>query len=363
VSAVVHVHAGGTEGGGGATYVLALARELARDGDRGLRWRFGATMALAGLLSRAGVEVVELPALPAWQRALWEQAVLARRNGATLLAATNFGPLARRAGYVLVAHNALYFADLPFSGSGRRRLRAEALLARASARRARVVVTPSEAMAGLVRARTGARVRAIPFGPGLAERRVRAPDPRFIFLHRTHWGPHKRLVDLLCAVRELAGKIPGRFVVRTACDPRTPFAEGYANSAEERQLLSDPLVRGHVEVASFALGSVDQVVLAGDAVIVPSATESFSFPLAEAMCFGLPAVAADRPFARELCGAAAAYVVPGDVTALATAMGRLVDGWRPPRPSPEHVRRLSWSAHVDGLATACAEVASGGAVG
>jgi glycosyltransferase involved in cell wall biosynthesis len=313
---------------------------------------------LASLLAEAGAEVVELPTLSAWRRVAWEQANLCRNDSVALLAATNFGPLARRGGYALVAHNALHFAGFPFRGRGRGRLRAEALLARASARRATIVITPSQAMADLVRMRTRTPVRVLPFGPGLAEHRMGAPDRRFTFLHRTPWGPHKRFADLLRAIRVLAGQIPGRFVVRTACDPTAPFAVRYSSSAQERALLSDPIIRRHVDIAPFELGSKEQTHLAGEAVVVPSATESFSFPLAEAVCFELPAVAADRPFARELCGSASTYVDPGDTSALAEAMRRLADGQRLPSPPPDRLHRLSWSAHIDSLASVCMDVAS-----
>jgi glycosyltransferase involved in cell wall biosynthesis len=357
LSAAVHVHGGGIEHGGGATYLLSLAQELARGGDRGLRWRFGASPELAEMLASAGAEVAILPALPAWRRALWEQAALGREKTYTLLAAGNFGPLARSSGYLLLAQNALYFSEVPFTGPGKTRVRLEATLARASARRARMVITPSAAMANAVRSRTRSPVRPIPFGPGLAERRVPAAGARFTFLHRTPWGPHKGLTELLRAVRMLADEIPNGFVLRTACDPTASVAARYPQSAEQRRLLQDPIIRRHVHVSRFGLASDEQRHLAGDAVVIPSTTESFCFPLAEAMCFGLPVVASDRPFARELCGRAAIYFEPGDPPALARAMRLVVDGTGPPAPSAEQVRRLNWSGHVDALADACAAAA------
>lgn len=355
---VVHVHGGGTLAGGGATYVLAIARELARQGDRGFCWRFAATPSLAVLLRKTGADVTELPTVPAWKRAIWEQAALARERNEILLAAANFGPLIRRGKYVVIAHNPLHFVDPPFSGPGRMRLRAETLLARASVRRAGTVVTPSHAMDDLVYGQTGVRSQVIPFGPGLAERHRNGSGDRFVILHRTHWGPHKRFGDLLGAVRELAREAPGRFVVRTAADPRTPFAAAYAHSDGERRLLADSLVRSHVDFAPFELGSTEQRELVGDAVVVPSATESFCFPLAEGVFFGLPTIVADRPFAREMCGDSAVYIRPGDVAALATAMRRVIDGWRPPHPPGELVRRLDWTAHVDRLVDVLAQYQS-----
>ena len=57
----------------------------------------------------------------------------------------------------------------------------------------------------------------------------------------------------------------------------------------------------------------------------PSVAEGFGMPCVEAMRFGLPVVAADIPPVREICGgAAAALVPPGDVDALAGAIARLL---------------------------------------
>ncbi len=51
--------------------------------------------------------------------------------------------------------------------------------------------------------------------------------------------------------------------------------------------------------------------LAGhDVLVFPSLTETFGFPLVEAMAVGVPVVAADTPIHREICGDAALYFEP-----------------------------------------------------
>lgn len=351
-------NAGGTGEGGGGTYVLAVARELGRGGLRGVRWRFLVQDALAGPLAATPVTVERLPAVSPPLRLGWEQAVLARSHGEALVAAASFGPLARRTPYLLVTHSTLHYQPVPFGGQRGARQRVEAVLARAAARRAPVVITPSAGMAELVARWARRPPRVLPFGPGLAEERVTAADDRFTFLHRTHWGPHKELATLLRAVKRVAEHAPGRFVVRTACDPSTAFARSFQSSAVERALLSDPVVRRHVVVEAFALGSETQRRLAGDAVLVPSRTESFSFPLAEGVAMDLPVVAADRPYAREMCGDAAWLFPVGEEAALADAMCRLLAGEKPAAPDTEHRARLSWARHVDGLAETCLSLSS-----
>jgi len=155
---------------------------------------------------------------------------------------------------------------------------------------------------------------------------------------------------LLRAVAELASTHHGQFRLWTACDPRTPFAASFPESRQERALLEDPLIAAHVNFGSFV--PRPQSVLVGDAAVVPSTIESFCFPLAEAAGVGLPTIAADTPFAREVCGDSGVYYPPGDHVALATAMRQVLDGARS-GPKPGQATHLSWQTHVDKLAAAC----------
>jgi glycosyltransferase involved in cell wall biosynthesis len=353
----VLVNAGGAISGGAQTHLLAVAEEIGRGGDRGLSWEVIAPAALAAAARDAGGGALEVRAQRISSpigRIAWEQAVLPavwRRGGAdVLLSVANFAPVARSARQVVVAGNALYFADVGLRGRRGARVRAEAVLGRASVRRAAVTVTPSEAMAALVRPVTTRPVVPVVFGPGRAERAVPSADGVFTFVHRTHWGPHKRLADVLEAVRLLAATGDGAFRVRSACDPRTDFARSWVESRPERALLEDPVIARHVSFETFPVE--EQTEIAGDAVLLPSVTESFAFPLAEAVRVGLPVIAAEAPFARELCGDGAFFVPPHDPTAVAEAMRRLLRGERPPA-DPANVERLSWAAHVDGLAAVC----------
>ncbi|MGZ8160715.1 MAG: glycosyltransferase [Methylobacter sp.] len=70
-----------------------------------------------------------------------------------------------------------------------------------------------------------------------------------------------------------------------------------------------------------------------DALLFLSLSESFGFPLLEAMWIGLPIICPDLPYARTLCGNQAIYFDPEDVNSLQAAAAdlnaRLGSGWWP----------------------------------
>lgn len=60
-----------------------------------------------------------------------------------------------------------------------------------------------------------------------------------------------------------------------------------------------------------------------DIFVFPSVSETFGFPLVEAMACGLPIIAADTLTNREICGTAALYFPPFDAEALASRIKQL----------------------------------------
>lgn len=112
-------------------------------------------------------------------------------------------------------------------------------------------------------------------------------------------SPHKNVSLLAPAMRE----------VRRARSQARLFATLPARHALE----SEDIV---------CLGYLDDESLAGwysaaEVVVFPSLVESAGLPLIEAMAFGVPIVAADRPYAHDVCGDAALYFDPSDPGALA----------------------------------------------
>lgn len=70
-----------------------------------------------------------------------------------------------------------------------------------------------------------------------------------------------------------------------------------------------------------------------DGLLFLSLSESYGFPLVEAMWLGLPVICPDLPYARWLCGEPAIYFNPTSVESLRSAVveldTRLRSGWRP----------------------------------
>ncbi len=86
-------------------------------------------------------------------------------------------------------------------------------------------------------------------------------------------------------------------------------------------------------VDRLASDAVVNTYEATDALLFLSLSESFGFPLIEAMWIGLPIICPDLPYARALCGNQAIYFNPEDVNSLHVAVvdlsKRLDSGWWP----------------------------------
>lgn len=66
------------------------------------------------------------------------------------------------------------------------------------------------------------------------------------------------------------------------------------------------------------------------ALVMPSLVETVGFPMLEAAQLGVPILAADRPYAREICGTAAVFFDPLQAQSFALEAGELLDdeGWQ-----------------------------------
>lgn len=201
----------------------------------------------------------------------------------------------------------------------------------AAARRARMVLTPSEFVRSTVVQILGAdpaTVRVVPHGIPHSELLVGAtpaasvrerydlPGPFVVYPAMT-W-PHKNHALLVRAVAALAER--GRDLV-------VVFTGGQAGAesalhAEVGRLRAAGLVRrpGRVPLADLA-GLYEAAV----ACAFPSRYEGFGAPVLEAMRRGCPVVAARAASLPEVVGDAGVLLDPDDVEAWAATLGRLCD--------------------------------------
>ncbi len=127
-------------------------------------------------------------------------------------------------------------------------------------------------------------------------------DGIFRLLYVSRYYPHKNHEYLV----ELAGRWKdfgsGKILLQCTVDPDS--APGRRLASRARSLGVDDMIELLGELTSDELA---RRYREADALIFPSRMETFGNPLLEAMAHGLPVLAADRPYAHEICGDSALY--------------------------------------------------------
>jgi glycosyltransferase involved in cell wall biosynthesis len=325
-------------------YTAALAEELASMPGVDIRavaltlrgWRALRSVLPHGVLARG------LPCSARLLRRLWLRGsfppIELIAGLSDVVHGTNFVlPVAARAGGVVTIHD-LAFLDAPGELPPSDRELPE--LVQLSASRARVVCTPTKAVAAAVVERLGVpveRVMVTPLGVDPAWFTARPPDdelrarlglPSDYLLFVGAEGPRKGM-DAMFKAHASVPELPPLVVTgpsRAGVDGRV-IRTGY-------------------------LADVDlyRVVAGAAAVVLPSRDEGFGLPVLEALACNVPVVCSDVPALREVAGGQATLVAYGDVDALADAMtSALAD---PPPPAVLAARR----AHAAGFTwRRCAE--------
>ena len=270
---------------------------------------------LARALVAGGTDVrpLQLPALDPWRfdrRVLWDQAVLpllAARSGADVLhAASGTLPLVRTLPTVVTVHD---MAWLRVQAHTRTYARAYfgALMKRLY-RGAAAVMTDSAFARDEFLTLAGARDAVHVVYPGVDERfgqLVRRPRSRPLALVVGTVEQRKNLVravELLTAVPELD---------LVAVGPPTPYLDEVRARIGELGLGERVTLLGYVGRAEL-----DALYAKATLALVPSRYEGFGYALAEALCAGLPVIAARSSSLVEVAGDDATLVDPDDA-----------DGW------------------------------------
>lgn len=277
------------------------------------------------------VQVHKVPWRSQAQRFRWENVALpqalTQHRADVLIGLTNSTPVRCPVPSVLYQRNALWF-DRAWVGRLHGRARAEAAVRRwltfVQARGASVVVTPSQAMAAFVQSWRGwpsaVRVEVIPHAVD-TERFVAVPrgwppgiDRPLRLLAVGHDAPHKDQLLLIELVAELQRR--GRTVELTLtidAAPATAYVEDLLARCESLGVAES------VHFAGTATG-VERFYADADIALSSSVSESFGFPLIEAMAVGVPIVASAIPATIEVAAGSAWLFPTGDVNGAADAV-------------------------------------------
>jgi glycosyltransferase involved in cell wall biosynthesis len=270
-------------------------------------------------LTRSGVRVQPLRAarLDPWRfdrRAVWDQVLLpwmAARSGASVLhAASGTLPLVRTLPTVLTVHDMAWHRAQDYARAYAR-LYFGALQCRAYGN-ADAIVCDSAFTATELREITGIATPIEVVHPGV--------DARFATLERTPAAAPFALVvgtveprkNLLVLVEALA-RVPDLHVV--SIGPHTTYAGTVQRRAAELGVADRLDLRGYV-----TREQADELYRTAAVALIPSRYEGFGYALAEAMCAGVPAIAARSSSLIEVASDTVPLCDPDDVDAWSSAI-------------------------------------------
>lgn len=274
-------------------------------------------------LRAGGIDVRALrePRLDPWRfdrRVLWDQLLLplyAARSGAAVLhAASGTLPLVRTLPTVVTVHD---IAWLRVQSHTRPYARAYfgALQARGY-RTADAIVCDSHFSAGEYRALVDERAQPDVVYPGV--------DPRFGAIpRRPDADPFALVVGTVEARKNLltlTEALPALPTLRIiSVGPHTPYADQIRARAADLNVSDRIDLRGYVSASEL-----DDLYARAACALVPSRYEGFGYALAEAMCAGLPAIAANASSLIEVAANAVPLVDPDDIPAWIDAIRTLL---------------------------------------
>jgi glycosyltransferase involved in cell wall biosynthesis len=349
----IAINAASAKRGGAVTYLSNLLRHLPSAESGFQFFVFLPSETAKRLLDiHASIKICPLPAkkVGGWRRLWWEQVTLrrflVREKVDALFSTANFAMLRCPAKQILLVRNALYFSilyqQLFLAKHGLRtkvafRLRRQ-LICR-SVRSADLVMTPTRAMLEELRAYVNipdSRALVNPYGVTLEDNNQRQPAgsaPARDFggsaatvrlLYVSLYNEYKNLRTLLKALPLLNHNGVRKWVLTSTVDPAWAETSWMLTCKDDLALARQPDVAPWVGfVGPLPRGQTERLYLNTDIFVFPSLTESFGFPMPEAMSYGLPVVASDTPVNREVCGDAAIYFSPLSAEDLAQQLERV----------------------------------------
>jgi glycosyltransferase involved in cell wall biosynthesis len=166
-----------------------------------------------------------------------------------------------------------------------------------------------------------------------------------------HAAPHKDqalLVSLVALLCEQGLDVKLKLTIERADSP--VYVDGIQQQRQQLGLEDRVQLVGRVK-------EVERLYREADIMVFPSLSESFGFPIVEAMASGIPVVASGIAASEEVLGRDGWFFPPGDVGAAAAAVRRLLETpagevARITEHASQAARAFSWSANAARVAAA-----------
>ncbi len=302
---------------------------------------------LANALRAENVDVRQLcaPWLNPWRfdrRVLWDQVLLplqAARSGASLLhASAGTMPFIRMLPTIVTVHDLAWHRVQSHTRSYARTYFGT-LQARAY-KHAAAIVCDSNFSANEYRELVDPSAKIDVIYPGVDARFAqieRYPDPSPFALVVGTVEARKNLLVLIEALPSL----PTLRII--AVGPPTPYADAVRARAAELNVTDRVELRGYVEREEL-----DDLYVRATCALIPSKYEGFGYALAEAMCAGVPAIAARSSSLIEVAADDVPLITADDITAWIAAIAALLAEVEGAQRRADDVReravqRLSWA--------------------